>query len=288
MPSTDRWRYRGIPAVLATMHGKERVIAPLLHDELGLNVDTLSGLDTDRFGTFSRETARQGAALDAARAKIAAAFDLAPSIRIGLASEGSFGPDPRIPFFAVGHELVVLIDRERGLELAGSYAGPETNFAGVVANTLDAALAFAQRSGFPVHGLIVIGCEDGRPAPAAFLDKDVTETARLEAAVQTALRLCGAAFIETDMRAHRNPTRMAAIARATRDLVRRFNNRCPGCGWPGFDVTSRIAGLPCSGCGAPTRRVLAERLACLHCDRLEERPAAALAADPGECDVCNP
>jgi hypothetical protein len=43
-----------------------------------------------------------------------------------------------------------------------------------------------------------------------------------EAAVREAVMLCGEAFVKTDMWAHRNPTRMAAIERATRDLVRRF------------------------------------------------------------------
>ena len=43
-----------ITAVLATMHGKERAIAPLLQRTLGLAVKVPPGLDTDRFGTFSR------------------------------------------------------------------------------------------------------------------------------------------------------------------------------------------------------------------------------------------
>ena len=288
MPATDRWDYRGMPAVLATMHAKERVIAPILHDEPGLRVNVPHGIETDRFGTFSREINRQGSALDAARAKIAAAFDLDSTVRIGLASEGSFGPDPHIPFFAVGHELVLLIDRETGLELAGNYAGPETNFAHVVVSSLAEARAFAERSGFPAHGLIVMACQDGQPAPALLIDKEVTDADRLEATVRETLRLCGAAYIEADMRAHRNPTRMTAIARATRDLVRRFNSRCPRCSWPGFDVTRRIPGLRCSECSTPTRRTLAEQVGCLHCGHLEERPTSTPAADPGECDVCNP
>ena len=47
-------------AVLATMHGKERAIAPVLARFLGLKVEVAPGLDTDAFGTFSREAARTG------------------------------------------------------------------------------------------------------------------------------------------------------------------------------------------------------------------------------------
>ena len=126
--SRDRFSYNNTPTVLATMHGKERVIAPLLERDLALRVELALGLNTDRFGTFSREIERTGSQLDAARAKIAAAFENAPCVTIGIASEGSFGPHPYIPFLALGRELILLIDRETGLELTGHDASPETNF----------------------------------------------------------------------------------------------------------------------------------------------------------------
>ena len=68
MPYADP-PYHKTVAVLATMHGKERVIAPILEQGLGLRVALALGLDTDRFGTFSREVERTGSQLDAARAK---------------------------------------------------------------------------------------------------------------------------------------------------------------------------------------------------------------------------
>jgi len=114
--------YGGARALLATMHGKERVIAPLAARFLGLSVDVAPGLDTDAFGTFSRDVARAGSPLDAARAKIAAAFALAADVEVALASEGSFGPHPHVPFAALGRELVMLIDRESGLELVGQHS----------------------------------------------------------------------------------------------------------------------------------------------------------------------
>ena len=104
---------------MTSMHGKDRVIAPILREELGLIVRLAIGVNTDQFRTFSREIQRTGTQLDAARAKITAGFQYASGARIGLASEGSFGPHPRFPFVAVGRELVLMADREGGLELSG-------------------------------------------------------------------------------------------------------------------------------------------------------------------------
>lgn len=288
MAADDR-PYKNTVAVLATMHGKERVIGPTLEQGLGLRVALAMGLDTDRFGAFSREVERTGSPLDAARAKITAGFDYAPYARVGLASEGSFGPHPYIPFLPLGRELVLLIDRERGLELMGYFASPETNYGHAVVSDMEAATAFAERSKFPEHGLIVMGCVDEKPAPGLALFKDVVDHACLERSVGQVVAKCGAAFIEADMRAHRNPTRMQAIERAASDLVRRLRSQCPACAYPGFDVTERIAGLPCEWCGEPTHVIRAEVLTCQACDYRQERPATcATTADPGRCESCNP
>jgi hypothetical protein len=285
----DRFSYDNTPAVLATMHGKERVIVPLLERDLGLHVELALGLNTDRFGTFSREIERNGSQLDAARAKIAAAFENAPHARVGIASEGSFGPHPYIPFLALGRELILLIDRETGLELTGHDASPETNFDHAVVSNVSSATEFGERAKFPDHGLIAIGCVDNQPAPDQALVKDITDRESLEAAVSAVVKKCGAAFLETDMRAHRNPTRMSAIGRATADLVRRFRSRCAACAYPGFDVTERVSGLPCAWCGEPTRLIQREILSCRSCGHRQERSATDKnTADPGQCEGCNP
>jgi hypothetical protein len=276
-------------AVLATMHGKERVIAPVLDRGLGLRVALAIGLNTDRFGTFSREIERTGSQLDAARAKIEAAFEYAPYARVGIASEGSFGPHPYIPFLPLGRELVLLVDRMTGLELTGHDASPETNFGHAVVSDVAGAVAFAERSRFPKHGLIVMGCVDDQPSPTRVLMKDVTDHDKLVAAIRKVVGECGAAFVETDMRAHRNPTRMNAIGRAAADLVRRFQRRCPACAYPGFDVTERVPGLPCEWCGAPTHMIQSEVLSCRSCGHREKRAATSrTTADPGQCQECNP
>lgn len=150
----------GRTAVLATMHHKERVIAPLLARFLGLQVQVPPGFDSDRFGTFSRDVARTGSALEAARAKIAAGFAQLPEARVGLASEGSFGPHPELPFVSMGLELVLLIDRDSGLELAGWHGAPAPYATGERISSLAGLRAFAARTA--AHA----GCAGSR-APAS-------------------------------------------------------------------------------------------------------------------------
>ena len=275
-------------AVLATMHGKARVIAPLALRFLGLAVDVVPDLDTDVFGTFSRDIPRTGSSLQTARRKIAAAFDLDPTASIGLSSEGSFGPHPYIPFLALDREIVMLVDRGSGLELVGRYATPATNFSHLVVTDVASGRAFAHRVGFPHHGVIVMGYLDLAPASEIALVKDVADDDALSEALAATIRQCGAAFIETDMRAHRNPQRMRTIKRATLDLIRRAHSRCPACAVPGYGVTGRVSGLPCAWCQEPTDLTRAEILSCAACDHRVERPVAALAAEPGQCPHCNP
>jgi hypothetical protein len=67
---------RGRTIAIATMHGKEAVLAPPLRQRLDIECVLARGLDTDAYGTFVGEVARRGTALDAARAKARAAMQL--------------------------------------------------------------------------------------------------------------------------------------------------------------------------------------------------------------------
>lgn len=288
MPIASMFSVHGKRAVLATMHGKERVIRPLLEGGLGLRVCLPDGFDTDRFGTFSREIERKGSQLDAARAKIDAAFEHDRQAQVAIASEGSFGPHPQIFFASLGREIVVMRDRESGLELIGHHADMSTIFSHETVETVGAATAFAERIGFPCQGLIVIGLSEGNPAPDRYLRKDVRTFSELSQSVEEALALCSAAHLETDMRAHRNPTRMRAIKRAAIDLIRIYRSPCPQCARPGFAIAERLSGLPCEWCGSPTIALRAEVFECAGCGHRLEKPVEAATADPGQCPGCNP
>ena len=278
----------GARALLATMHGKERVVAPLVRRFLGLTVTVPSSFDTDRFGTFSREVPREGSALDAARRKVTGAFAGDPSARFAIASEGSFGPHPHLPFLALDREIVLLADRESGLEIVGRHATAMTNYGHRVVRDAGEGLEFAERFGFPGHGVIVMGARQREPAPELAIVKDVMDASTLAIKIGDVVGYCGSAFIETDMRAHRNPRRMRAIARAAVDVVRRARSRCPDCAVPGYAVIDKPIGLPCRDCGTPTGLVRAEILGCAGCGRRDERQVKTPAADPGHCAHCNP
>ncbi|OYY91392.1 MAG: hypothetical protein B7Y45_03710 [Sphingomonas sp. 28-66-16] len=284
----DPLGWAGAPAVIATMHGKQRVIAPLAKRFLGTSAVPVDGLDTDRFGSFARDVQRRGSAIEAARAKIAAAAALAPGARLFFASEGSFGQHPQLPMLALDRELVLVRDRETGFELAGHAATPDTNYGFTIVSDVAAAQAFATRIGFPAHGVIVAKARDGAPVAGPDLVKDIADPAALAHAVGALVARDGAAAIETDMRAHRNPRRMRAIKRAMIDLLRRVASKCPDCGGPGFAVMRRVPGLPCRACREPTLLCRAEILQCPGCGHRAERSVSAAAAEPGFCPACNP
>jgi len=274
--------------VIATMHGKEAVIAPLLQRALGLQPLLPAGFDTDRFGTFSRDIPRLDSPHATARAKIAAALECVPEAHAGVASEGSFGPHPQIPFVPIDSELVMLVDRRDGVEIVGTHVTPRTNYAQRVVVDARLAVAFAEGIGFPRHGVIVTAAVDGKSHPSLLLRKDNLSRAQLLANVADAIAISGAACVETDMRACRNPTRMRAIKRATIDLVRRYRSCCPQCGRRGFVPTERIAGLPCGSCHAPTDMIRGVVAICAGCGHRREQSFEAAWADPGRCDFCNP
>lgn len=277
--------YGGRRVALLTQHGKERVLAPALGSALGCRVERVGGYDTDLLGTFTREIPRAGTQLEAARAKARIGMELA-GLSLGLASEGSFGPDPMMGMLPWNVEFLIWIDAERGLEVAGVAQG-KTNFAHLLAAGWEEAEAFARQAGFPGHHLVLR--PEGENDPR--IRKGIAERVELEAAFARALEQSASrrVFIETDMRAHANPTRMENIGLAAEDLAGKLCSLCPACGAPGFWLVERVAGLPCEDCGAPTRETRAEIHGCLKCAHRETRErVGAEHADPGRCDYCNP
>jgi hypothetical protein len=269
-------------AVLATMHRKEQAIAPLLETQLGLTVTVPDRFDTDGFGTFTGEVKRPADQLATARLKAEAALDQARAT-LAIASEGSFGPHPHIPFVPCNRELVVLIDRQHDLEIVGECLSTETNYRQQQIRTLQEAEAFAAAVDFPSHGLIL-------RANGTVLAKGITTEATLSELVETALRQAATVQIETDMRALYNPTRMAVIAQATEDLLRAIAQTCPSCDCPGFREVKRWPGLPCGLCGTPTLLTALIRYQCQRCDHYQDTPPTDQPpkADPGHCPYCNP
>jgi hypothetical protein len=269
------------------MHRKEEAIAPLVEAHLGARALVPQDFDTDRFGTFTGDIHRPDHARATARLKAAAALDHTGET-LAIASEGSFGPHPQIPFLACDRELVLLLDRRHHLEIVGEYLSTDTNYRHQTIQDLEAALAFAQAVGFPSHGLVVK--PQGREA-GPWVKGIVTET-HLVQAVTTALRQApqGEVRLETDMRALYNPTRMGVIAQATEQLMATLGRRCPQCQYPGFALVRELPGLPCSLCGSPTLLTQTRVYQCQHCQHQHHQPPPdrPASADPAHCPYCNP
>jgi len=277
--------YLGRQVALLTQHGKERVVASVLKPSLGCRVELVSGYDTDLLGTFTRDVSRAGTQLEAARKKARIGMELS-GLQIGLASEGSFGPDPMVGMLPWNVEFLIWIDDELGIEVVGIAQGG-TNFAHVLTASWEETEAFARRAGFPEHHLVVRPQDENDPR----IRKGIADWPELQAAFAQALRQSESlrVFIETDMRAHANPTRMENIRLAAEDLGRKLCSPCPVCGAPGFWIVERIAGLPCEDCGAPTRATRAEVYGCLKCAHRVPRSRTDVTAAPtGRCDYCNP
>jgi hypothetical protein len=287
--------YSGARVALATRHGKERVIGRALHHGLGAQLLHVTTVDTDALGTFCGSVQRQGTALDACIAKAEAALAHSDT-PLAIASEGSFGPHPHLPFLAAGLECMVFLDRERGLTISEQELARRTNFAHrlVQGRALAAADPEWERwllqVGFPRHALIVR--PHSAPADAGGLVKGLNQWESLGPAIAAAAAASsdGLALVETDMRAHRNPTRMAAIRRLAFRLVRRIARPCPACQSPGWGVVDQRQGLRCDACGLPTTLVSALVWGCQRCDHREETPRSdgLLSAEPGHCLWCNP
>ena len=277
--------YLGRNAAFLTQHGKEKVVALVLEAALGCRVAHVTGFDTDQLGTFTRDIPRAGMQLEAARKKARIGMQLS-GLSLGLASEGSFGADPFAGMFPWNVEFLIFIDDERGLEVVGVAQGA-ASLSHLLTHDWAAASAYAKQAEFPAHHLVVR--PEGEDDPR--MRKGIATWEELEAAFAWALAASasGRVSVETDVRAHANPTRMDNIRLAAEDLVKKLHSLCPSCGTPGFWIVKRVDGLPCEACGAPTRETRAEVYGCLKCAHRETRERADRQyADPGRCGYCNP
>ncbi|MDH6257547.1 DUF6671 family protein [Bradyrhizobium sp. BR13661] len=280
--------YAGRKAVLATMHSKHTAVAPALRAGVGLEIVTATGIDTDQLGTFSGEIPRNGTMLEVAISKTRLGMK-ASGLSLGLATEGTFGPHPALPFLAAGIELMTFVDDERKIVVSESFVAPHTNFDYLVVAPGEDLKGFLDRVGFPSHALIV---RPNEGSPSQGLVKGILDASDLGRAIAVAASLSsdGKAQLETDMRAHLNPTRMQSLALLAEKLAKRLATACPECDAPGFGRTETREGLLCEACGAPTQMIATEVFSCASCSYREDRPRfdGLRKAPPGSCPECNP
>lgn len=274
--------YAGRTGALATRHGKEHQFRPALAS-IGLEV-VVADIDTDTFGTFTGEIPRRGHPAEVVERKARAAL-AASGLDVGLASEGSFGPHPQVPFLTADVELVVLVDARLGTVVMEQAMSFDTVADALTVANGDDPVEFCARVGFPAQALIV------RPADGtrSHITKAISDRESLTRAIAIAAAASsdGKAIIETDLRAHYCPKRQVVVAQAVTRLAARLARLCPVCHTPGFGAVHLEPGLPCDLCGFPTEQPAATLETCPRCSHTV-RTANPGTADPGTCAYCNP
>jgi hypothetical protein len=277
--------FTGRRLLIATKHKKETVLSPLFEAALGVHCFTDDRLDTDQLGTFTGEIARLDDPVTTARKKCEQGIALT-GCDLAVASEGSFGAHPSLVFVPGNDEIILLVDKKNNIEVMGRAVSTETNFGGAWISDINELKEFARRVQFPSHALIVRESEIG----IKVLTKAITSWPQLEEAVKKLIESQGKAYVETDMRAMYNPSRMKVISKAAEQLIEKLSTLCPACACPGFSITSTEAGLPCQLCGSPTRSPLSYSYRCQRCafEKKQAFPGGKKTEDPMYCDICNP
>lgn len=289
--SSSSHRYDGCSIGLASLHRKELILRRPLRVGLGLNLQLATSVNTDQFGNFSGDIARARDAASTCQLKAEAALQ-ALGLDLGIASEGSFGPHPAVPLLPVGHEWMTFVDQREGLVISEQLISRVTNYSSCQGADAPSIAGWLQQVGFPRHRLMVRPLVTaGEPTPP-WLAKGVGSVETLSAAMAEAVQRSplAQAWLETDMRAHCNPTRQVAIRQLAFRLVRRIGQACPACEAPGWGVVGTVVGLPCASCGLATGLVQRELLGCTVCGLRQDRRRrdGRRAADPLHCAYCNP
>lgn len=278
--------YRGSSAVIATKHGKGALVAPSFAEILGISVTEIA-IDTDLFGTFSGEVERIGTPVEVAIRKARMGM-VAAGAELGLASEGSVGPDPSTPFLNSNIEVMVFIDSKLELEISQVYRSFEITIGRKLVASPDEDLDdFLNKSGFPEHKLIV----RSESMPIKFCEKEIATEAQLQAALVRAFQVEPEqqVVIESDLRAHCSPSRQKNIAHVAQLLAERVATTCPKCKTPGWGVVGYDYGVHCELCKREVRSIAkSEKLGCAKCAYTAAGKLLRESVDPRECQWCNP
>jgi hypothetical protein len=182
--------------------------------------------------------------------------------------------------------VLLLKDFANDREYKTKVLSTKTNFAGASYDEYEEAAYFLTQVNFPSHAVILR--KDRHDLSE--IHKGIQSWAQLRESFRFFIEKYGSVYIETDMRAHLNPTRQKVIREACEKLVSVLLQTCPVCDAPGYAIADAVPGLPCSQCEAPTKSTKAYRHLCQHCGhQSEEAPAGRkVKEDPMYCDECNP
>lgn len=276
--------YKDKYCVLNTLHSKSEAISEPFLKELGIRVIEQK-VDTDQLGTFSGEVERPGTMFEVLKKKCEMGLEFS-RFSLGIASEGSFGPHPSIPFLACDYEALIFMDSEKDFFVYETIVSEKTNYRSKDINQEDEFFEFAEAVKFPSHGIIV--------RPLEWEDKSIIfKGIKTLEKFYHAFKFCQKSSssktvrLETDMRAHMNPTRMIVIREVAQKLCERLKVKCPKCKMPGWGKVGVLKGLECSECGSPTEWIKEELFGCVKCP-YEQRIKKEDKVGPENCAYCNP
>lgn len=280
--------YDGQTAVVSTQHGKEKLIQKPFKEGLGIDIVLPDNIDTDTLGTFTGEVERPGTMEEVIIAKAKMGLKQT-KLFLAVASEGSFGPHPSIPFIGSDYEMLAFVDENLQIAVIEKTLSAKTNFSHRVVTPDDDIDEYLSKVGFPTHGMI---CKPNTYDKKDCIYKGIQDAEKLRQYIKICADISQdkKAHIETDMRAHMNPTRCLVIEELTHRLVKRINALCPACQTPGFGMVATERGLSCESCGGETQMVKHEIWGCVKCEFKNKQPRAdgRIYAQTQYCGYCNP
>ena len=268
---------------LATKHGKLAQIAPAFETLRDWQIELVE-IDTDVYGTFSGEVPRLMTPKDAAIEK-AKAGALHAGFNFGLASEGTIGPHPQIPFINSDVEVMAFVDLKSEFAVVETLMSPEIQAYSSTVNrdtNLDDVIA---KLDLPAHAANLTINIDGE---RQFI-KGIHQPEELRRVVAEALEQSATVEIENDFRAMSSPSRQNNIAALAEKLAARLGSHCPACNQIGWGSVGFEYGLPCSDCFEIVASVAhSQKLGCVTCAHSELRSLGRDSVDPARCERCNP
>lgn len=284
--------YWGAKIVFSTMHKKENILSSIFKQKLNIDFLVPPAINTDQFGTFTGEIKRESALKEVLRKKALLGLELCQQ-DVGLASEGSFGPHPWMPFVECNQESLLLLDKKRNIEIFVNHINTKNRAHYAEVSRDEELSCFLTTIGFPQQAVIVKPTHD-YSGSSDYIFKGLTNEKKVSQAIKIIyndLKL-KKIWIETDHRAHLSPARRQTILEAGRQLLAKIMSVCPTCNYPGFDMSDVIRGLVCSECGQPSRHPKEEIWTCSNrlCFYSEVKPRwdGMTSLDPSECEECNP
>jgi hypothetical protein len=276
--------FEGRKLLIATKHKKDIVLSPILFEKLKIKAFVIKDFDTDVFGTFTGDKKRLDDPIKTLRLKAERAFEMT-NIDLIISSEGSFGNHPSFFYTLSNQEILMLKDFKYNLEIIASTITFETNYKTAEISSEQELIQFAQNVHFPSHGVILRKSKDEFNE----IYKGINSWKELDESFQFLRKKYNRMYIETDMRANYNPTRMKQIERTGFKLIENIKSCCPKCNTPGFSITNVCYGLPCKACNSATDSILSVSYTCQKCQfTYTKHPEGKPFEDPMYCNTCNP